>query len=161
MSPDQVLGKMKQAGFELSRPSLTRYEAQELIPRPERGGGGRGVGMWTNYPENTAVEAVAAWRMLNGDWGNQEVRALFAGKPPRIPPESIAAARLQALDEENDEKMEQDPAAWTTDDDFQPKYQLIKKIRDMDITTDEVKRLIWALAASWRYERDEAAKLLL
>ena len=159
MTPAEVLEGMKKAGVLLSRPSLTRYEAQQLIPHPERGGGGRGVGMWTSYPDHTVAEAVAAWRFLNGDWGNEETRALFAGKPPRIPPEAIAAARFQALDEENDERIERDPAAWTTDEDFRPKYQLIKKIRELEIKSEEAQRLIWALAASWKHERDQARKL--
>ena len=159
MTPDQILEKMKAAGISLSRPSLTRYESQGLIPEPKRGGGGRGVGMWTDYPEHTTIEAIAAWRMINGDWGNEEVRKMFDGKPPRIPPSFAAAARLMVLNAENDEIIERDPAAWTNDDDFKPTYQLLKKIRDMGIQTEEAKMLIWAFAASWRYERDQAAKI--
>lgn len=90
MTPDEVINNLKKIGVEISRPTLSRYEKQELIPIPKRGGLGRGGGRWTDYPENTVEEAYAAWTMMHGVYGIETMNdSFFGGKPPKISPVTI------------------------------------------------------------------------
>jgi hypothetical protein len=93
MSPDEVIEVIKnRLGVELTRSTLLRYENQELIPRPTRGGGGPG-GRWTDYPLETLAEAYAAWSLLHGKFGDEVTRTIFGGKPPSLSPEGIREFR--------------------------------------------------------------------
>lgn len=95
MTPDEVIAQLKKMGVEMSRPTLTRYEQQGLIPEPERGAYGRGGGRWTDYPDETVEEAYAAWSLIHGEYGygDDELRAVFDGRPPKITPETIRIIR--------------------------------------------------------------------
>ena len=65
MSPDEIIVKLSSVGVNLTRRTLLNYEKWELIPKAKRGGGGAG-GKWTEYPDNTILEAYAAWTLMNG-----------------------------------------------------------------------------------------------
>lgn len=94
MTPDEVIEQLKKIGIEISRPTLTRYEKQGLIPNPKRGGLGRGGGRWTDYPDNTIEEAYASWQLMHGEYGTNEVNNdFFNGKPPKINPLTVANVR--------------------------------------------------------------------
>lgn len=67
MTPDQIIDTLKKFGVSLSRRTLLRYEEWGLIPNAIRGSGGRGVGRFTEYPENTAAEVFAAWHLLRDE----------------------------------------------------------------------------------------------
>jgi len=53
-----------------------------LIPLPERGALGRGGGRWTNYPNGTVEDAYAAWKLLHGAYGNDELKEMFDNRLP-------------------------------------------------------------------------------
>lgn len=95
MTPDEIIEQLKKMGVEISRPTLSRYEKQELIPKPQRGGLGRGGGRWTDYPENTVEQAYAAWSMMHGSYGSKYInREFFDNKPPKINPSTIKSIRV-------------------------------------------------------------------
>ncbi len=93
LTPDEVIEKLKDIGIEISRPTLSRYEKQKLIPKPERGSLGRAGGRWTDYPENTIEEAYAAWKLMHGDYGDESIRELFGGKMPILNPATVSIIR--------------------------------------------------------------------
>jgi len=64
MSPEEVLQKLIKMGVKTSRSTLLRYEKAELIPAPERGSTGRGVGRFSDYPDNTAECFFASWWLM-------------------------------------------------------------------------------------------------
>lgn len=68
MTPDEVIDRLAAESIILSRQTLRRYEKQELIGKPKRGSGGRGVGRWTEYDKSVLPEVFAAWLLLNGNW---------------------------------------------------------------------------------------------
>ena len=92
MSPDEVIKKVSLLGVDISRATLLRYENQELIPKPKRGGGGAG-GRWTDYPETTVEEVVAAWSLLHGEYGSERFLEFFYPKPPKISPQTVKKIR--------------------------------------------------------------------
>nr|WP_169717974.1 hypothetical protein [Sporomusa silvacetica] len=51
----------------ITRRTLLRYEKGKLIPEPLRGGLGQGRGRVTNYPNETAEEAYAAYMLMHGE----------------------------------------------------------------------------------------------
>ena len=155
MSPDEVLEKMKEVGITLSRPSLSRYEANKLIPQATRGGGGRGIGLFSNYPTETVFEAVAAWRLLNGDWGDLDTKRLFGNKSPRIPFEAVAAARMVAKAHKVDE-ISSGSAVWGNGDEFEPLLRAEKELRNLKQNSMTSKKLIAVLASAWQDEFDRA-----
>ena len=160
MSPDEVLEKMKRAGITLSRPSLSRYEANKLIPQSVRGGGGRGVGLTSNYPDNTVEEAIAAWRLLNGDWGGDDTKKLFGNKPPRIPFEAVAAARKVAPAlEVMEEYPPGSPAVWGGHQ-FDPLLVAEKALKDLNLTSITAHKLINMLASAWQDELNRAKEIV-
>ena len=65
MSPDEVLFELKKLGIEMTRRSLARYEAWELIPEAVRGGLGRGRGRTSDYSKDAVGDAYVAWRLMN------------------------------------------------------------------------------------------------
>lgn len=94
MTPDEVLEKLKILGINISRPTLTRYENQGLIPRPKRGALGRAGGRWTDYPDGTVEETYAAWSLMHGEYGHDNFRNQFANKKsPYLSPDTIARAK--------------------------------------------------------------------
>ena len=156
MSPDEVLEKMKEVGITLSRPSLSRYEANKLIPQATRGGGGRGIGLFSNYPTETVFEAVAAWRLLNGDWGDMDTKKLFGDKSPRIPFEAVAVARTVAKAFEVEKLSDSD--SWSSELD-----QILiaeKALKNYNIRSITAKKLIVMLASAWQDEFDRAKDVL-
>ena len=159
MSPDEVLEKMKEVGITLSRPSLSRYEANKLIPQATRGGGGRGIGLFSNYPTETVFEAVAAWRLLNGDWGDLDTKKLFGNKSPRIPFEAVAVARMVAKAYKVDEIFP-GSAVWGNGDEFEPLLKAEKALRNLNLTSMTAKKLIVMLASAWQDEFDRAKDVL-
>jgi hypothetical protein len=64
MTPDEVVNTLKKMGVEITRRTLLNYENWGLIPKPKRGGLGRGKGRTTYYPDETPAEAYAAWRSI-------------------------------------------------------------------------------------------------
>ena len=60
MSPDEVIQKLKMMGVDSSRATLLRYKEAGLIPKPEEGAGGRGVGRFSDYPGDTVFEYFAS-----------------------------------------------------------------------------------------------------
>lgn len=60
MSPDEVIQKLKMMGVNSSRATLLRYKEAGLIPKPEEGAGGRGVGRFSDYPSDTALQYFAS-----------------------------------------------------------------------------------------------------
>ena len=99
MTPDEVIEQLKKIGVEMSRPSLTRYEKQGLIPKPERGALGRGRGRWTNYPPETVAEAYAAWGLLHGKYGFSKFnKKFFEGNPPKLSPALVASIRQSVME---------------------------------------------------------------
>ena len=64
MSPDEVLEKLITMGVKTSRSTLLRFEKAELIPAPERGSTGRGVGRFSDYPDDTAEYFFASWWLM-------------------------------------------------------------------------------------------------
>ncbi len=84
MTPDEICEALAKIGADVSRRTLLHYEELELIPIPQRGGGGR-KGRFTDYPEWTIEEAYAAWSLIHGKYAV----TFFGGKPPSIPPIAI------------------------------------------------------------------------
>ena len=66
MSPDEVLKKLKALGIASSRATLLRNKDAKLISQPEEGGGGRGVGRYTDYPSETVFEYFASHHIIKG-----------------------------------------------------------------------------------------------
>lgn len=78
MTPDEVLVELVKKGIIVSRKTLLNYENRGLIPKPNRGSGGRGVGRFTDYPIGTVEQAVKAHYMLNNQveyWKNRALKA--------------------------------------------------------------------------------------
>ncbi len=94
MSPDEILEDLNKIGVKLSRSSLMRYENQDLIPKPARGGGGPG-GRFTDYPYETVYEARAAWALLHGKYSDKHLESLFAGNCPSIAPDAVKKIRAE------------------------------------------------------------------
>lgn len=97
MTPDEVIEKLKRIGVEISRPTLTRYEKQKLIPEPKRGALGRGGGRWTDYPVETVSQAYAAWSLMHGNYGDDALGQLFGNKLPVLGPEVISFIRSYSI----------------------------------------------------------------
>ena len=93
MSPDEVIERLKDLGVEISRPTLSRYEKQGLIPEPKRGSLGRAGGRFSEYPPETVSEAFAAWSLLHGKYFSN----FFGGPTPKIPPQTIKHFREAVL----------------------------------------------------------------
>lgn len=97
MTPDEVIhalnkiGEMEGIGLVMTRPTLLRYETQGLIPKPQRGGRGRGAGRWTEYPAGTVEQAYAAWCLMHGVYGEEIVDTF--DKLPRLTPKAIELSR--------------------------------------------------------------------
>ena len=66
MNPDELIAAIEKLGVQLSKTTINRYERERLISSPKRGSLGRGGGRWAEYPALTDVEAVVAWKMMNG-----------------------------------------------------------------------------------------------
>lgn len=67
MHPDQVVEAIKRLGIiKLSRRTLLRWELDKLIPSSERGSHGRGIGAYSEYPEDTPAEYFASHNLLYG-----------------------------------------------------------------------------------------------
>ena len=49
----------------ISRHTLLRYEKAGMIPEAQRGGGGRGVGRWSDYPPQTVEMAAIAYNLIH------------------------------------------------------------------------------------------------
>ena len=90
MKPDDVLAEMLKHGVKLSRPSLTRYENQGLIPRSDRKYLGRRRGCVVTYPAETVADAITAYNFISGEWGCCDFDGFC------IPPEVVCLARSQA-----------------------------------------------------------------
>ena len=108
MTPDEIIqalnkiGEMEGIGLVMTRPTLLRYETQGLIPKPQRGGRGRGAGRWTEYPAGTVEQAYAAWCLMHGVYGGKGL-ADFLDSPPKIKPLAIKNIResyFRAIDME-------------------------------------------------------------
>jgi len=87
LTPDEVCETLVAIGANVSRRTLLHYEEAQLIPRPDRGGGGR-KGRYTNYPEWTVEEAFAAWSLIHGKYKEdvgEDLKDLFEGMPPFSP----------------------------------------------------------------------------
>lgn len=96
MTPDEVINQLKTLGVEISRPTLSRYESQDLIPKPKRGSLGRAGGSWTDYPDGTVEEVYAAWALMHGKYGLKIINMdFFCNKPPKISPDTIRYIRNQ------------------------------------------------------------------
>ena len=112
MKPDEVLEILKGMGADISRPTLIRYEKQELIAAPKRGGGGRAKGRWTDYTIESVREAYASWALMRGNYGSESMRNFFGGKMPPLSPKAIKMIRLFGLmdndpfNEENGKKLD-------------------------------------------------------
>ena len=79
MSPEEVLAKLKTMGINSSRATLLRYKEAGLIPKPEEGGGGRGVGRFTDYPNHTVNEYFASYHIIKGKHASPEQTATARG----------------------------------------------------------------------------------
>lgn len=98
MNPNEVINQLEKLGVEISRATLLRYEKQELIPLPKRGGGGAG-GRWTDYPPDTVAEAYAAWALMHGHYATDGEENIFIdGKPPKLSVKFIASSRRAAVE---------------------------------------------------------------
>lgn len=97
LSPDIVIEQLKKIGVTISRPTLTRYENQGLIPKARRGGGGRGAGRWTAYPDGTVEEAFASWSLMHGEYGEQGEKDIFGGRLPIISPDATSHLRWRIM----------------------------------------------------------------
>lgn len=64
MSPDEVIQKLKMMGINSSRATLLRYKEAGLIPKPEEGAGGRGVGRFSDYPAETVNDYFASYHVI-------------------------------------------------------------------------------------------------
>lgn len=64
MSPDEVIQKLKMMGVNSSRATLLRYKEAGLIPKPEEGAGGRGVGRFSDYPAETVNDYFASYHVI-------------------------------------------------------------------------------------------------
>jgi len=83
MKPDEVVKRLDKLGVKTSRRSLLRWETAGLIPEATRQGGGRGVGIVADYPDETPAEAYAAWRFMHGS--------------AKMTPETVAEIRSRVL----------------------------------------------------------------
>ena len=72
MSPDEVIQRLKTMGINSSRATLLRYKEAGLIPKPEEGAGGRGVGRFTDYPPETVSEYFASYHVIKGKHASPE-----------------------------------------------------------------------------------------
>lgn len=92
MTPDEVLNTIKKISeIEFTRATLTKYENWNLISKPVRGGGGRGIGRWTNYPEIVVAEAVAAYLLINGKYD------FPVSVRPKLTPVLVLSGKLRAV----------------------------------------------------------------
>ena len=76
MSPDEVIQKLKMLGVNSSRATLLRYKDAGLIPKPDEGAGGRGVGRFTDYPAETVSDYFASHHVIKGKHASQEQAAI-------------------------------------------------------------------------------------
>jgi hypothetical protein len=87
LTPDEVCEALVAIGANVSRRTLLHYEEAQLIPKPDRGGGGR-KGRYTNYPDWTVEEAFAAWSLIHGKYkedAGEDLKDLFEGMPSFSP----------------------------------------------------------------------------
>ena len=66
MNIHEILGELDSKGVKITSRTLLKYEKDSLIPEPKRGGLGYGKGKVTEYPDQSVVEAYAAFQLLNG-----------------------------------------------------------------------------------------------
>ena len=78
MTPDEVLERLSKAGINITRRTLLNYEIKGVIPSPIRGGRGRGIGRFTDYPLETVQMAIDAHYILNNPVEYWKNRALTA-----------------------------------------------------------------------------------
>ena len=99
MTPDELVAMTEKIGdyegipFKMTRPTILRYEKTKLIPEPKRGGHGRGVGRWTDYPAGTVEQIYAAWCLIHGHYGGPAEFFFSKTQLPEIPPESVRSLR--------------------------------------------------------------------
>jgi hypothetical protein len=75
MIPDKVIEELREVNVEISRRTLLNYEKWGLIPRPQRGNGGRGKGGITDYPDSAVAEAYASFKEIHeGGWHESGVK---------------------------------------------------------------------------------------
>lgn len=67
MTPDEVLKIVDKMGICASRSSLLRFEKAGLVPQPKRGAGGRGVGRFSDYPEDAPLHFFASWWTIKSE----------------------------------------------------------------------------------------------
>ena len=76
MGPDEVIQRLKGMGISSSRATLLRYKEAGLIPKPEEGAGGRGVGRFSDYPSETVSDYFASYHLIKGKHASQEQAAV-------------------------------------------------------------------------------------
>jgi hypothetical protein len=92
MNPNDLVERLAKIGVNITSRTIFNYAEWQIIPKPERGASR--AGKWVDYPDEAILEIYAAWSLIHGEYGNESIHELFAGKPPKIAPDAIAMIRL-------------------------------------------------------------------
>ncbi|GBG57302.1 hypothetical protein SPFL3102_02668 [Sporomusaceae bacterium FL31] len=164
MSPDEVIKHLKEKlGIEISRATLLRYENQELVSEPSRGGGGTG-GRWTNYPEKVVMEAYVAWSLLRGEYGHDSFRGRFNnGKSPCLSPAVIARAKMiyETLEEQRIESMPTDEELEVQAKAWEDEQNRLRESAKIQMTEQELQNWVTSGKESYRKLQEKEAKMTL
>ena len=85
---EEVLARLRDKNIELSLMTLTRYGNSGVIPGPKMTNLGRGGGRAKDWPEETPGQAYAAYKMLNGQADDGDIKFSSRG---------VVRARAEAL----------------------------------------------------------------
>ena len=84
MRPEELQELLKNySGIKVTTKTIYNYARHGLIPEPSRKNLGRAGGIVTEYPEEAAIEAIVAWKLINAH---------------QIPLKRVKEARKNALD---------------------------------------------------------------
>lgn len=86
MTPDKVIEVLKKIGINISRKTLYNYEKWGIVSKPVFRNSRS-----TEYLNRVVMEAFAAWKLLHGDYGNEQFKNFFNNKPPKLSPQAIYA----------------------------------------------------------------------
>ncbi len=100
MNPDNIIDILKKMGINISRKTLYNYEQWGLISAPIFRNSRN-----TDYPNCVIEEAFATWRLLRGEYGNEDMKIFFAGKLPILSPAAVLAVKHFTHQEEVKESL--------------------------------------------------------
>jgi hypothetical protein len=88
MTPNEVIEKLSNMGISISRKTLYNYEKWGLISEPVFRNSRN-----TDYPNIVIEEVYAAWKLLHGQYGDENTKQFFSDKLPILSPIAVSAVK--------------------------------------------------------------------